>query len=46
MPGIIPVHFTNGIADDFGSKIKIFLFHVLLLIITIICYLCFVCIEN
>lgn len=35
LPQIIPVHFANGVADDFGSKTEIFLFPVLLLIITI-----------
>ena len=34
LPQIIPVHFTNGIADDFGNKIEIFLYPILLLIIT------------
>lgn len=34
LPQIIPVHFTNGIADDFGNKVEIFLFPILLLIIT------------
>lgn len=36
LPEIIPVHFSNGIADDFGNKVQIFLFPVLLLIITIL----------
>lgn len=36
LPQIIPVHFSNGIADGFGNKIEIFLFPVLLLIITIL----------
>lgn len=36
LPQMIPVHFANGIADDFGNKIEIFLFPVLLLIITIL----------
>ena len=36
LPKIIPVHFANGIADDFGNKIEIFLFPILLLIITIL----------
>lgn len=36
LPQIIPVHFSNGIADDFGNKIEIFLFPALLLIITIL----------
>lgn len=36
LPQIIPVHFANGIADDFGNKTEIFLFPVLLLIITIL----------
>ena len=26
LPSIIPVHFANGIADDYGRKIQIFLF--------------------
>lgn len=35
LPTIIPVHFSvNGIADDFGNKLEIFLFPVLSLIIT------------
>lgn len=34
LPQTIPVHFANGIADDFGNKIEIFLFPALLLIIT------------
>lgn len=29
LPNIIPVHFTNGVADDYGSKIQIFLFPML-----------------
>lgn len=36
LPEIIPVHFANGVADDFGNKIEIFLFPVLLLIIAIL----------
>ena len=36
LPQIIPVHFANGIADDFGNKIEIFLFPILLIIITIL----------
>ena len=36
LPQIIPVHFANGIADDFRNKIEIFLFPILLLIITIL----------
>lgn len=24
LPQIIPVHFANGIADDFGNKVEIF----------------------
>ena len=36
LPQIIPVHFANGIADDFGNKIEIFLFPILLLIITLL----------
>ena len=36
LPEIIPVHFANGVADDFGNKIEIFLFPVLLLIITVL----------
>lgn len=34
LPEIIPVHFSGGIADDFGNKLEIFLFPALLLIIT------------
>lgn len=26
LPDIIPVHFSNGFADDYGEKIQIFLF--------------------
>ena len=26
LPQIIPVHFANGIADDFGNKVEIFYF--------------------
>lgn len=34
LPDIIPVHFSaNGIADDYGGKIQIFLFPVLQIII-------------
>ena len=29
LPSIIPVHFANGIADDYGRKIQIFLFPIL-----------------
>ena len=36
LPEIIPVHFANGVADGFGKKIEIFLFPVLLLLITIL----------
>ena len=36
LPQIIPVHFANGIADDFGNKVEIFLFPILLLIITLL----------
>lgn len=36
LPQIIPVHFANGIADDFGSKLEIFLFPALSLFITIL----------
>ena len=36
LPEIIPVHFANGIADDFGNKMEIFLYPVLLLIITLL----------
>ena len=36
LPEIIPVHFANGIADDFGNKVEIFLFPILLLIITLL----------
>ena len=34
LPGIIPVHFANGIADDYGRKIQIFLFPILQVLIT------------
>lgn len=30
----IPVHFANGIADDYGRKIQIFLFPILQVLIT------------
>ena len=34
LPQTIPVHFSvNGIADDFGNKLEIFLYPILLLII-------------
>lgn len=36
LPETIPVHFVNGTADDFGNKMEIFLFPVLMLIITIL----------
>lgn len=36
LPQMIPVHFSNGIANDFGNKTEIFLFPVLALVITII----------
>lgn len=36
LPQMIPVHFTNAIADDFGNKVEIFLFPVLSLIITLL----------
>ena len=36
LPQIIPMHFANGIPDGFGNKIEIFLFPILLLIITIL----------
>lgn len=36
LPEIIPVHFSNGIADSFGRKIEIFLYPVLLLVITLL----------
>ena len=36
LPEIIPVHFANGIADDFGNRVEIFLFPMLLLIITLL----------
>lgn len=26
LPELIPMHFSNGVADDFGEKIQIFLF--------------------
>ena len=29
-------HFANGIADDFGNKVEIFLFPILLIIITLL----------
>ena len=34
LPSIIPVHFANGIADDYGRKIQIFLFPKLQVLIT------------
>ena len=34
LPSIIPVHFANGIADDYGRKIQIFLFPILQVLIT------------
>ena len=34
IPSIIPVHFANGIADDYGRKIQIFLFPILQVLIT------------
>ena len=34
LPSIIPVHFANGIADDYGRKIQIFLFPILQILIT------------
>ena len=35
LPDIIPVHFAaNGIADDYGGKIQIFLFPILQVLIT------------
>ena len=37
LPQIIPVHFANGIADDFGNKVEIFfIFLFLLIIITLL----------
>lgn len=36
LPQVIPMHFTNGVADSFGNKTEFFLFPVLLLIITIL----------
>lgn len=36
LPSIIPMHFSNGVADGFGDKIEIFLFPVLLLVITVL----------
>jgi len=33
LPSIIPVHFANGIADDYGRKIQIFLFPILQVLI-------------
>ena len=29
LPDLIPMHFSNGVADDFSGKIQIFLFPVL-----------------
>lgn len=35
LPEIVPVHFAaNGIADNFGNKMEIFLFPILMLFIT------------
>ena len=37
LPEIIPVHFAgNGVADDFGNKIEIFLMPILLLAVAIL----------
>ncbi len=36
LPQIIPIHFANGIADDFGNMVEIFLFPILLIIITLL----------
>ena len=37
LPKIIPVHFAgNGVADDFGNKIEIFLMPILLLAVAIL----------
>ena len=36
LPQIIPVHFANGIADGFGNKMEVFLFPILLFIITLL----------
>lgn len=34
LPTMIPMHFSNGVADDYGRKIQIFLFPILQIIIT------------
>lgn len=36
LPQSIPVHFADGIPDDFGNKIEIFLFPILSLIIMLL----------
>ena len=36
LPQIIPMHFANGVPDDFGNKIEIFFFFFLSLIITVL----------
>lgn len=36
LPQIISVHFANGIADGFGNKMEVFLFPILLFIITLL----------
>lgn len=36
LPQIIPVHFANGIAEGFGNKMEVFLFPILLFIITLL----------
>ena len=36
LPQIIPVHFTDGAANDFGNKYSIFLFPFLSLVITLL----------
>ena len=33
LPNIIPVHFANGAADDYGGKVQIFLFPMLQILI-------------
>lgn len=34
LPEVIPIHFAHGMPDDFGNKMEIFLYPVLLLVIT------------
>lgn len=36
LPETIPIHFANGMADEFGNKIKIFFAPALLLIIAVL----------